>query len=182
MMGNASVAGKLCIGNTCLSERSLNLLFPSIIAVYPTYSFDDVLKWGSTIVDDVYPILLWNGYIDKRDNGIGYLCRSGHTRTDIQHYEIYYMGSTQSNPVFDTTKWAGPVKRNGFVSNLVDRIIIYPGYGIQIWNRKGSTATYTNSSSVPTMTDLTQISDFNATNISNQYDTSMVIFTSFKLQ
>lgn len=138
MKGNASVAGKLCIGNMCLSEASLRLLFPSVMIVYATSQFTDLLDWARNVVDDIYPVLFWDGYIHTRHNGTGYLCRSGHEKTNANTY----VGDMNANPVFSWAEWNG-----NNMNDMMDAVVVYPGYGVRIWSNFG--AVNDNGSSTP---------------------------------
>jgi hypothetical protein len=174
LSSNLNLNGNLCVGSTCLSERTLNLIFPPIMPVYPTVPFttDGVLAWARGVVDNVYPILFWDGDKDKKEGGVAYLCRAGHLLTNCN-------SSARNNPKFSSIKVYSGYQWDGTFNNSVDSVIVYPGYGVECWsddNTIGYPYVYNNDTKDIVFKDLT---DLNVTKF-NLKD-HMSTFSTFKL-
>jgi len=119
LYNNLNVAKKLCLGSTCINEHTLNtFLFPMVQII--KHAFPNA-AWARSIVDDIYPVMFWDGWIT--DSGAGYLYRSGVNIPNVGDYKHHYQN----------VLW-GPRDGWDYVANdKWNYVIVAPGYGVKGW-------------------------------------------------
>jgi len=117
VLKDTKITGKLCLGNTCMSEHTLNtFLFPKMTLIRSRYPNQD---WLKSVVDDIYPIFFWDGGLDPE--GIGYLIRPGLEIPNLNRDNLW--DNQIWNPNWDYN-----------ASDRWDHLAVAPGYGVIIWD------------------------------------------------
>jgi cytoskeletal protein CcmA (bactofilin family) len=122
--GELFVTNKLCIDGACLSKNTINLLLPAIIPVFPNNDYDNNgrIAWAKSVVDDVYPVLLWDGWLGS---GTGYLCQIGFNKANVNNWLNNFSKINTRNFI----NWNTPLPQDA-----MNFVIVAPGYGVELWN------------------------------------------------